>query len=128
MSTWNHRVVKVTYNKGEAGEEVAYEIREAYYNKDGSIWAVNDSATGVYSDEGIEGLMVSLTRMTNACKQEIIDLDTFVFAQADFEREDTSGIDWSKIHSPDFTTIFAKELAELEEQDKEIEAQLKKPI
>lgn len=118
MSHWNYRLCKTTYNKGEEYEEVGYEIREAYYNKDGGIWAVTEEAKGVYSDEGIDGVKQVLEWMKLALDKDIIDLDTFVFAKADFDKDD--GIDWDRIDDPDFQETFAVELAALEEKDKEL--------
>ncbi len=81
--TWNYRLCKQTY-RGDGYEEDSYEIREAYYNKDGSIWAVTENAKGVYGDT-IESAKECITWMQQAFEKEIIDLDTFVFAKADFE-------------------------------------------
>lgn len=109
---WDYRLVKVTYNKGEEHEEVAYEIREAYYNKDGSIWAVTEEAKGIYGED-IAGILQVLEWMKMATEKEIIDLDTFVFVEPDFEKD--NGIDWSRIDEPEFEEIFSEELNKLEE-------------
>ena len=116
MSHWNYRLCRITYNKGEEYEEVGYEIREAYYNKDGSIWAVTEEAKEVYSDEGVAGIRQVLEWMTLALDKEIIDLDTFKFATADFDKDGNADLD-----DPDFEEAFAQELANLEHEDKKDE-------
>jgi len=82
MSHWNYRVCKETYSKNTQDEEVMYTIREAYYNKDGGIWAVTEGAKGV-SGESIDDLKQALEWMHLAINKEVLDLDTFVFAKAD---------------------------------------------
>lgn len=81
MSHWNYRVCKSTY-KGDGYEEVTYEIREAYYNADGSIWAVTETAKGVFGDN-IQEIKQCLEWMQLAVNKEVIDLDTLVFAPMD---------------------------------------------
>ncbi len=89
--TWNHRVVK--YVGKDCGiDETFYEIREAYYNQDGKIWAITENATGVFG-ENIDQLKVTLDRMTKALEQEVIDLETYVFAKPDFNDEDIKDLE-----------------------------------
>jgi hypothetical protein len=76
--TWNYRVCKSIY-KEDGYEEVNYEIRETYYNPDGSIWAVSQNAAGVYSESFI-GIDDMLEKMHQALLKPIIDLDDFIFA------------------------------------------------
>ena len=83
---WNYRLCKQTY-RSESFEEVAYEIREAYYNKDGGIWAVTENAARPFGESPGE-LTTVLDRMKTALDKEIIDLDTFVFARQDIEKDD----------------------------------------
>ena len=85
MGHWNFRICKNT-NRGPDYEEVSYQIREAYYNEDGGIWAVTEDAKGVYGED-IEDVKDCLAKMQLSLNKEIIDLDTFVFAIADFETE-----------------------------------------
>ena len=79
--SWNYRLCKSVY-KGADYEEVTYDIREAYYNKDGGIWAITDNAVGIVGED-IDSVKQSLTWMQLALEKEVIDLDTFVFAKAD---------------------------------------------
>jgi lactam utilization protein B len=76
--TWNYRVCKSVY-KDDGYEEVNYEIHEAYYNPDGSIWAVTENAVSVHG-ENPEEVKAVLEKMNAALEKEVLDLDTFVFA------------------------------------------------
>ncbi len=87
--TWNYRLVKSTY-KGEGYEEVNYEIREAYYNKDGGVWAITENGARAFG-ETPEEIKIVLDRMRMALDRDIIDEDTFVPDSADFE-DDNAGI------------------------------------
>lgn len=103
MSTWNYRLCKVTYNKGEESEEVSYEIREAYYNDDGSIWAVTDDAVGIYGDTP-ETAKRTYVWVGLAYEKEIIDLDTFVFAKRDNDEVDENEL--AEIEGEDFNELI----------------------
>jgi len=92
MMSWNYRVCKITYNQGTDYEEVSYEIREAYYNKDGGIWAVTENPKGIAADSE-ESILTSLEWMKQAVERPVLDLDTFVFADSDFGSEDISDED-----------------------------------
>lgn len=86
--TWNYRLCKTTYNADdEETKEVIHEIREAYYNKDGGIWAVTEHAVGVSSDDGLDGIKDAFRKMQLALDKDVIDLNTFVFAKADFDKD-----------------------------------------
>ena len=76
--TWNYRVCKETYGNGTQNVEIGYSIREAYYNKNGGIWAVTERAKSPYG-ESIEEIKQCLELMRLALNKEVIDLDTFVF-------------------------------------------------
>lgn len=80
--TWNYRLCKQTYKNDIGYDEVFYEIKEAYYNKNGEIWAVTERAQSVYS-ETIDGVKQCLEWMQVALQKDIVDLDTFVFAKQD---------------------------------------------
>lgn len=108
---WNYRLVKVTYNKGTENEEVYFEIREAYYNDDGSIWAMTEEKAGIFGESPEEAEKV-LERMSLAFRKDIIDLDAFVFAphhrlqgqvQVDFDLDDN-----------EFDRQFSTELKDLD--------------
>jgi hypothetical protein len=76
--TWNYRVCKSIY-KDDGYEEVNYEIHEAHYNPDGSIWAVTQNAVSVHG-ESLEEIKIVLERMNAALEKPVIDLDDFVFS------------------------------------------------
>lgn len=103
MSNWNYRLCKVTFNKGEEFEEVSYEIREAYYNDDGSIWAVTDEAVGLYGDTP-ETAKRTYEWFGLAFQKEVIDLDTFVFAKRDSDNVDEQ--EFAEFESEDFTELL----------------------
>jgi hypothetical protein len=84
--TWNYRICKETYRKGDPHEEVGFTIREVYYNKDGGIWAATEGSKGVYGDSA-EDIRQGLEWMSLALSKDIIDMDTFVFAKPDFDKE-----------------------------------------
>ncbi len=85
--TWNYRLCKETYSKGTQDEEVGFEIREAYYNKSGGVWAVTETAARPFGESPDE-LKNVLERMNTALEKDIIDLDTFVFAKPDFDSDE----------------------------------------
>ena len=78
--TWNYRLCKQTYKDTVGHDELFYEIREAYYNKDGGIWAVTENAKGVCGDTPAD-IKQCLEWMQIALQKDIIDLDTFIFAE-----------------------------------------------
>lgn len=83
--TWNYRVCKTTYT-GEGFEEVNYEIHEAYYNKDGSIWAVTQNAVAAHA-ESVQELKEVLSKMAEALNKPVIDLDDYTFAPRKDDKE-----------------------------------------
>jgi hypothetical protein len=91
MGHWNYRICKETHDTKVVGKSVSYSIREVYYNKDGSIWAVTEKAVGVGADRftsetdeteewALKEMTESLNKMKEAFLHPIIDLDTLVFA------------------------------------------------
>jgi hypothetical protein len=84
--SWNYRLCKQTY-RGEGFEEVAFEIREAYYNEAGDIWAITENPARPFG-ESSEEVKTVLERMMTALDKDVIDLDTFVFTRPDFENKD----------------------------------------
>ena len=81
--TWNYRLCKSTYKDNDY-DEVSYEIKEAYYNKAGQVWAVTENRAGVFG-ETVEEAKRCLEMMKRAFEEDVLDMDTFVFAKADFE-------------------------------------------
>jgi len=84
--TWNYRVVRTTYNDNDY-DEVSYQIKEAYYNKAGGIWAVTENGASIYG-ESVEEAKEVLKKMQLVFEKEVLDLDGFVFAKADFAEEE----------------------------------------
>lgn len=85
MSHWNYRLCKSTYH-GDGYEEVTIDIREVYYNDDGSIWAVTENAVGIVG-ETVDEVKSALEKMNLALGKDIIDLDTIVYSKPDFDKE-----------------------------------------
>lgn len=84
--SWNFRICKET-----KGKVVKYSIHEAYYNDDGEIWGVTDDETGVASfrdpvwpeteEDRLWEMKQTIDWMLEAFEKDIIDLDTFKFAE-----------------------------------------------
>jgi hypothetical protein len=102
---WNYRIVKQTYCKGEESEETLYEMREAYYNKDGSIWAITENPVTITSEEGVENIKQVLEWMSLALTKDVIDADTYVFSEPEFSDSNSDSETTS-----DFEETFSQEL------------------
>lgn len=109
--SWNYRLVKATYNKGTENEEVYFEIREAYYNDDGSIWAMTEEKAGIFGESPEEAEKV-LERMSLAFHKEVIDLDTFVFAP--HHRSQNQEVIDLDLDDDEFDKQFSAELKDLD--------------
>jgi hypothetical protein len=76
--SWNYRVVK--FNGGEENfDEPYYEVKEVYYNSDGSLMGYCDATV---SSDTFEGLIEVLDQMKADAHRIIID-------EEEFFREDT---------------------------------------
>lgn len=100
MGHWNYRLCKETVREYD-GEPVSYySIREAYYNDDGSIWAVTGNEVGLgfdrYSfetEDPIDTARQSLNWMLAALEKPILDLDTIEYApQQSIEDDDLAEV------------------------------------
>ena len=78
--SWNYRICKFLIETVPYEYETVHEIREVYYNKDGSIYAVSSAACPVYSDTDLNGIIDVLGMMARAVNREVLDLDSLVFA------------------------------------------------
>lgn len=93
MGHWNYRLCR---RKAPNSEVYTYGIHEAYYNADGTIWAVTDNAVSVGFDEfepsdaeAYGNMRKTLKWMMEAMDKPMIDLDTFQFSpQASTEDDD----------------------------------------
>jgi hypothetical protein len=81
--TWNYRLTKEIHS---GDEDVSYQIKEVYYNPDGSIWGMTENSVSVYG-ETAEEARACLDNMQLAFDQAVLDLDGFVFAKAYFDEE-----------------------------------------
>jgi uncharacterized hydantoinase/oxoprolinase family protein len=73
--SWNYRIFKRIHNHKYLHEpETLYEIRETYYDEDGSItmWA---EIPDIISDN-LEGVRWTLQEMMEACNKPVIDYNT----------------------------------------------------
>lgn len=77
--SWNYCVTKQTHTFADGYKETTYVIREAYYNSDGSIWAVTQKATWALG-ETLDELRDDLEHMLSALEKPVLDYDTLVFA------------------------------------------------
>ncbi len=83
--TWNHRVCKETYKKGQEGEWVHYSIREVFYNPDKEPMTCS-AEPETPQEETVEDLIHSLKWFLQATEQPILDLDTIVWASMEEEQ------------------------------------------
>jgi hypothetical protein len=97
--SWNYRLCR-TKSQAPGSEVYTYGIHEAYYNKDGSIWAITENAVSVGFDEfepadmeAIESMRKTLGWMALALDKPIIDLSTFVFSPQDEVEDDSTESD-----------------------------------
>ena len=91
---WNYRICKETHpyelTNGTKGETVVFGIHEAFYNKDGEIWAVTNEPKVLASTltpvdceseaECVESIRDQLKLMALALDNPVVDLDTIVYA------------------------------------------------
>lgn len=88
MGYWNYRIVKKTNEYGEY-----YAIHEAFYNNDGSLWAVTEDGVDI-GGENIEDMREAYEMMVEAFDEPVInyedvpgddmsDEDYFLLAQED---------------------------------------------
>jgi hypothetical protein len=66
--SWNYRVIR----QDEGGGEYNYEIHEVYYNDDGSIWAIAESASYPGGDS-VEELQKDYEMMREAFNLPALD-------------------------------------------------------
>ena len=70
MQHWNYRII-------ETGSGM-FEIREVYYNEDGTIFAISEEAEGV-SGESLEDLKLGLDYVSKAMNAPILKESEIVF-------------------------------------------------
>ena len=73
--SWNHRVLKrIHRHKYLHDSETLYEIREAYYDKDGKIngWAETPDVIS----SSLDDLKWTLNKMLESCDKPIVDIDS----------------------------------------------------
>lgn len=81
--SWNYRLCKSTYTDPKLGYvEYGYDIREVYYNSNGSIWAITENSVGPYGADVTEVADV-MDKMSMALTKAVIDLDTVSFSPRD---------------------------------------------
>ncbi len=76
--TWNYRVtrrkVRTTVDVGETVEEYLFELREVYYNEDGSVQSWTEEPVHAVGDTWME-LADTLAIMGRAIGIPVLDLD-----------------------------------------------------
>src|SRR5271155_1287738 len=72
--SWNHRVVRRTYNAGKSSQEVAYYIHEAYYGLDATP-SITVEPTPPHGDS-LAGLKKTLQQMLRALDKPMLDYET----------------------------------------------------
>jgi len=69
--TWNHRVIRRTY-EGTDYQEIRYEIHEVFYNDDGSIYAYTEESIEP-SGETLKELKQDLKWMKKALEKPVLE-------------------------------------------------------
>jgi len=85
---WNYRLCKEKVRDDVGGEPVYYySVREAFFNQDGSIWAIGGEASlgcdkyATDTEEWVKSdLQQDLEHQRQAFSRAVIDLDTIVYA------------------------------------------------
>lgn len=72
--TWNHRVVKRTYELPDGTTEDQYGIHEAYCDENKLVFAITENPVSPHG-ESINELKESLEWMSNALKAPVLDWD-----------------------------------------------------
>ena len=91
---WDYRLCRKTHDDGHGGKIVSYGIHEAFYNEDGSLWAVteNEVTVGFVEldiDDGNAAKSAKwiFDKMNLALTKPVLDLDTIEFSD---RRDDSS--------------------------------------
>lgn len=72
---WNYRVVKAVYNHKYLHEpETLYQIREVYYDKNGKINGI--AQTAEISSDSLDGLKFTLRKMIESLEKRTVDYKT----------------------------------------------------
>ncbi len=97
MGHWNYRLCR---QKAPNAAVYTYGIHEAYYNPDGTIWAITEDAVSAGFDEfepadaeAVESMKKTLGWMALALDKPMIDLETFQFAPQAEPEDDVSETD-----------------------------------
>jgi hypothetical protein len=106
MSHWNYRICKKTHNQGEEWEEVLYEIKEAYYNDAGEVWAVTENGATILGND-IDEIKSTIEKIRQALSRPVIDLDNFSFAKSETVDD---GINWDEVDTENFMDKYDAEL------------------
>lgn len=69
--SWNYRVIRF---KGENGEDTYYEIKEVFYNKDGSLMGYSDATV---SGESFSDVIKVLDMMREDAHKSVINEEDF---------------------------------------------------
>jgi len=86
--TWNYRLCKHKV-KIRDKEYTIYDIRDVYYNEDGSIYAYSEEKTPLESTldydetekDAIKTFKFDLTKMLECISKPVLDLDIIIFNQ-----------------------------------------------
>jgi hypothetical protein len=71
--SWNHRVVKRTFNEGGYTED-RYAIHEAYYDENGKVWGITEEPVEPHG-ETMDELKKDIDWMTQCLEHPILDYD-----------------------------------------------------
>ena len=80
---WNYRICKRTDPKTQS---IYYAIHEAFYNKDGSIFALSQDPIEPMG-ETVNELTSDLNYMMLALSKEVLDYDNMKYAKPDWEKD-----------------------------------------
>ena len=83
MAHWNHRVIKIMHSNGQD----EYQIREVYYNEDGSIFGHTESPEEVFGGS-VDDLRQILSRYLKALDQPALVAGEIEFYNANGTKKD----------------------------------------
>jgi len=70
--TWNHRIVRRVWYRGEDREEITYGIHEAYYDDNNLVHSITEKPVEVMGED-MNAIKQTLEWMTKALENPILD-------------------------------------------------------
>lgn len=79
MSYWNNRIIET-----EGG---LFEVREVYYNDNGTIFAISEEPCSVYG-ESLDDLKLGISHILGAMDKPVLKESDIVFVDCGIEKDD----------------------------------------